>query len=212
MEIRTLVLNPFDENTYIVHDPETLEAAVIDPGCYNPAEEMELEEYISASGLNVKYLINTHCHLDHIFGNNFVKKTYDPEYLVPEKDMFLLEGGPQIASQFGLEMPPVGKPDGFYDESTIFRLGKFELKPLFTPGHSPGEFCLYCEKEGVLFAGDVLFNGSVGRTDLGYGDHDLLIDSIRTKLLVLPDETVVYPGHGDPTTIGVEKLHNPFLR
>lgn len=212
MEIRTLVFSPFDENTYVIHDPETLEAAVIDPGCYNPAEEMELEEYITASGLIVKYLINTHCHLDHIFGNNFVKRTWNPEYLVPEKDLILLEGGPQIARQFGLEMPPVDKPDGFYDESTIFRLGNLEIKPLFTPGHSPGEFCLYIEKEGVLIAGDVLFNGSVGRTDLGYGDHDLLINSIRTKLLVLPDETVVYPGHGDPTTIGREKVHNPFLQ
>ena len=211
MEIRTLVFNPFDENTYVIHDPVTLEAAIIDPGCYNPAEEMELEEYVTASGLKVKYLINTHCHVDHIFGNNFVKKTWSPEYLVPEKDLFLLEGGTKIARQFGLEMQPVDAPGGFYDENTPLTLGNIMIKPLFTPGHSPGEFCLYIEQEGVLIAGDVLFNGSVGRTDLGYGDHDLLINSIRTKLLTLPGETTVYPGHGEPTTIGHERVHNPFL-
>lgn len=211
MEIRTLVLNPFDENTYVIHDPVTLEAAIIDPGCYNPAEEMELEEYVTASGLTVKYLINTHCHIDHIFGNNFVKKTWSPEYLIPEKDLFLLEGGTNIARQFGLEMEHVEAPDGFYDENTLLTLGNIAIKPLYTPGHSPGEFCLYIEQEGVVIAGDVLFNGSIGRTDLGHGDHDLLINSIRTKLLTLPDETVVYPGHGEPTTIGQERVSNPFL-
>lgn len=211
MKVKSFVFSPFDENTYIIYDEASKEAAIIDPGCYAPNEEIELAEFVDEEQLIVKYLINTHCHLDHIFGNNFVKSKYNPQYLIPQKDLFLLENAPKMGSAFGIEMEEVSTPDGFYDENSVITLGVTEIKPLFTPGHTPGEYCLYIKSEGICIAGDVLFEQGIGRTDLWGGDHEILINSIRTKLLALPDETVVYPGHGNNTTIGNEKRFNPFL-
>lgn len=208
----SFTFNPFDENTYIIHDPVTLEAAVIDPGCFSAEEEKEIESYIKGERLNIKYLINTHCHIDHIYGNNFVNRKYNPEYLIPEKDLFLLENAQKMGISFGVYIENVDPPTGFYDESTKISLGEFTLKPLFTPGHTPGEYCLYEEKSGILIAGDVLFEGSIGRTDLWGGNHQTLLDSIHSELLILPDETIVLPGHGNLTRIGVEREHNPFLQ
>lgn len=211
MKVKSFVFSPFDENTYIIYDETTKEAAIIDPGCFSETEETTLVEFVEKEELVVKYLINTHCHLDHIFGNNFVKTKYNPKYLIPQKDLFLLENAPKMGSAFGIEMNEVIHPDGFYDEDTTFTLGDTEIKPLFTPGHTPGEYCLYSPSEGICIAGDVLFEQGIGRTDLWGGDYDILIQSIRTKLFTLPDETVVYPGHGNTTTIGNEKKTNPFL-
>ncbi len=211
MKVKSFVFSPFDENTFVIYDEVTKEAAIIDPGCYSEGEEAMLVEFIEEEQLNVKYLINTHCHLDHIFGNNFVKLKYNPNYLIPQKDLFLLENAPKMGSAFGIEMDEVLKPDGFYDEDTIFTLGATQIIPLFTPGHTPGEYCLYAESEGICIAGDVLFEQGIGRTDLWGGDYEILLHSIKTKLLTLPEETVVYPGHGNSTTIGSEKRLNPFL-
>lgn len=211
MKVKSFVFSPFDENTFVIYDEATKEAAIIDPGCYSKGEESLLSDFIETEKLSIKYLINTHCHLDHIFGNNYVKSKYNPKYLIPQKDLFLLENAPKMGSAFGIEMDEVKHPDGFYDENTIFTLGKTEIKPIFTPGHTPGEYCLYAPDEGICIAGDVLFEQGIGRTDLWGGDYDILIHSIKTKLLTLPDETVVYPGHGNPTTIGDEKRSNPFL-
>lgn len=211
MKVKSFVFSPFDENTFVVFDEVTKETAIIDPGCYNLEEEEELADFIEKNRLRVKYLINTHCHLDHIFGNNFVKQQYNPEYLIPAKDLFLLENAPKMGRAFGIEMEEVKLPDGFYDENYTFKIGQYILKPVFTPGHTPGEYCLYCAEENILIAGDVLFAGSIGRTDLWGGDYDILINSIKSKLLTLPDETIVYPGHGESTTIRKEKATNTFL-
>ncbi|GAB1349716.1 MBL fold metallo-hydrolase [Ignavibacteriales bacterium] len=211
MKIKSFVFSPFDENTFVVFDEVSKEAAIIDPGCYSKEEEETLLTFVTENELKIKYLINTHCHLDHIFGNNFVKSEFDPEYLIPAKDLFLLENAPKMGSAFGLEMEAVKLPDGFYDENYSFYLGESVLRPVFTPGHTPGEYCLYCAEEKILIAGDVLFAGSIGRTDLWGGDYDILIESIKTKLLVLPDDTIVYPGHGEPTSIGRERKTNSFL-
>ncbi|MBN8546575.1 MAG: MBL fold metallo-hydrolase [Ignavibacteria bacterium] len=211
MKIKSFVFSPFDENTFVVFDEVTKETAIVDPGCYSLEEEQELSDFIDENRLKVKYLINTHCHLDHIFGNNFVKRQYNPEYLIPAKDLFLLENAPKMGRAFGIEMEEVTLPDGFYDENYTFKIGRYIFEPIFTPGHTPGEYCLYCAEEKILIAGDVLFAGSIGRTDLWGGDYDILINSIKSKLLTLPDDTVVYPGHGESTTIGKEKATNTFL-
>jgi len=211
MKVKSFVFSPFDENTFVVIDEVTKETAIVDPGCYSLEEEQELSDFIDDNRLKVKYLINTHCHLDHIFGNNFVKRQYNPEYLIPAKDLFLLENAPKMGRAFGIEMEEVTLPDGFYDENYTFKIGRYIFEPIFTPGHTPGEYCLYCAEEKILIAGDVLFAGSIGRTDLWGGDYDILINSIKSKLLTLPDDTVVYPGHGESTTIGKEKATNTFL-
>ena len=189
-----------------------MEAAVIDPGNYNDDENMELKTTIEDENLNLLFLINTHCHIDHIFGNDFVKRTFDCRYLAPEKDVFILEMMPEQANLYGVEFIPSPVPDEFIEESTELKLGNLVGKFIFTPGHSPGEFCLLFKRERICFTGDVLFNMSIGRTDLWGGDHDTLMNSIKQKLLVLPDDMEIYPGHEKESTIGFEKKHNPFLQ
>lgn len=209
--INRFIVNPFMENTYIINDEETKESAVIDPGCIDSYESMQLEKFISENKLIVKYLINTHCHIDHILGCKFIKEKYNPVFLVPEKDMPLLNNAERQALTFGINMDPPPKPDNFITENLKINFGETEIKFLFTPGHTPGEYCLLLEKEKICISGDVLFNGSIGRTDLWGGDYNALINSITTKLLTLPDDFTVYPGHGESTTIGKEKRENPFL-
>ncbi|MDZ7623117.1 MAG: MBL fold metallo-hydrolase [Ignavibacteriaceae bacterium] len=211
VKVRVFTFNLFSENTIILWDDETKEAAVIDPGTSTLDEEKMLSDFISSENLEIKYLINTHCHIDHILGCKFVKEKYNPVYYAPEKDIPLLDHAQQQAQMFDiiLEEPP--KPEQLITETTEISLGNSILKFLFTPGHTPGEFCIYLEKEKICITGDVLFNESIGRTDLWGGDYNTLIDSIENKLFVLPDEVVIYPGHGDSSTIGYEKQNNPFL-
>ncbi|MCU0406398.1 MAG: MBL fold metallo-hydrolase [Ignavibacteriaceae bacterium] len=211
IKVKVFTFNLFSENTIILWDDETKEAAVIDPGTSSLDEEKTLADFISSEELSVKFLINTHCHIDHILGCKFVKEKYSPVYYAPEKDIPLLEHAQQQARMFDiiLEEPP--KPDRLINETTDISLGNSKLKFLFTPGHTPGEFCIYLEKEKICITGDVLFNESIGRTDLWGGDYNTLIESIENKLFVLPDEVVIYPGHGVTSTIGYEKQSNPFL-
>ena len=211
LKIQKFTFNPFSENTYIIWDDELFIGAVIDPGCFDTAEEKILSDFILQKNLSIKYLINTHCHIDHIFGCNFIKVNYNPKFLIPEEDLPLLENSTKQSEVFGLEIQPPPKPNEFITEETKIKLNDSELIFLFTPGHTPGEFCIYCENEKILIAGDVLFKGSIGRTDLWGGDYDTLINSIQTKILTLPDDVVVYSGHGEETTIGAEKKTNPFL-
>lgn len=211
VKVKVFTFNLFSENTIVLWEDETKEAAIIDPGTSTSDEEYILSDFISSNNLNIKYLINTHCHIDHILGCKFVKEKYCPVYYAPEKDIPLLEHAQQQAQMFDiiLEEPP--KPDRLIDETTEISLGNSKLKFLFTPGHTPGEFCIYLEKEKICITGDVLFNESIGRTDLWGGDYNTLIESIEKKLLQLPDDVVIYPGHGVSSTIGYEKLINPFL-
>lgn len=211
IRIQPFTFNLFSENTYVLWDEETLESAIIDPGCSDSDEENYLENFISNKNLNVKYLINTHCHIDHILGNEYIKKKYDPQYLIPEFDLPLLENAAEQARMFGLNYKYSAKPDEYLSEDKNINLGSAELKFLFTPGHTPGEYCIYIPSIKSCITGDVLFNDSIGRTDLWGGDYDTLIASINSKLLTLPEDTIIYPGHGDSSTIGKEKKFNPFL-
>ncbi|MCK9212254.1 MAG: MBL fold metallo-hydrolase [Ignavibacteriaceae bacterium] len=211
IEVKTFTFNPFSENSYLVWEKESRQAAVIDPGCFSSKEENELKNFILRKQLSVKYLFNSHCHLDHIFGNNFVLKEFQPQYFIPELDKTLLENAPTQARLFGMEMANVQPANSFFSEETSLFLGVDEIRFLFTPGHSPGEFCIYFPGNFVCFTGDVLFQNSIGRTDLMGGNYKTLIDSIKEKLFTLPEETIIYPGHGDSSTIGEEKEHNPFF-
>ena len=211
IKIKNFTFNLFAENTLVVWDDKTLESAIVDPGSSNSAEEKILEEFISSKKLKVKYLINTHCHIDHILGCRFVKEKYKPVYLVSELDLPLLKNAQKQADAFDIKMEDPPLPDQFINEETIIKLGDSVGKFIFTPGHSPGEFCIYFKEEKLCITGDVLFNEGIGRTDLWGGDYKTLIDSIESKLFKLPDDVKIYPGHGETSTIGHEKFNNPFL-
>jgi glyoxylase-like metal-dependent hydrolase (beta-lactamase superfamily II) len=211
MEIKIFTFNPFFENTFIIWDESTNEAAVIDPGMSDKNEQLEFKSFIDEKSLNLKYLINTHCHLDHILGCGFVKEEYNPVYYIPEKDLPLFDQADKQAEMFGIELDKLPKIDKFLSENEIISLGNESISNLFTPGHTPGEFCLHLKESDFCITGDVLFKEGIGRTDLYGGNYNILIHSIKSKLFSLPDEIVIYPGHGDKSTIGYEKLHNPFL-
>ena len=211
MQIKKFTFNPFMENTFVVWDEKSHEAAVVDPGMSDEMEELEVKSFIEESKLDIKYLINTHCHIDHVLGCRFIKENYNPVYYIPEKDLPLYNNAGKQAEMFGIEMSKLPKVDKYLTEGEKLLLGKESFSNLYTPGHSPGEFCLYFDESKFCITGDVLFRESIGRTDLYGGDYNTLIESIKTKLLTLPDDIVIYPGHGDESTIGYEKLHNPFL-
>jgi len=211
IEVKTFTFNPFSENTYVAWEKESKEAVVIDPGCFSLKEENELKDFIIEKQLDVKYLFNTHCHLDHIFGNNFVLKEFTPQYFIPELDKALLENAPTQARLFGMEMSKVKSTENFLSEDSSFWVGKEEIKFLSTPGHSPGEFSIYFPESELCFTGDVLFENSIGRTDLFGGNYQTLMKSIQNKLFTLRDETKIFPGHGGNSTIGREKRDNPFF-
>lgn len=211
MTIKIFTFNPFQENTYLIYD-DNKNAAIIDAGCMTEIEKNTLSKFISDQELQVKRILNTHLHIDHQFGNRYVSEKYDLKPEAAKEDEFLLERIAEQSKMFGL--PAQEKPQeigSYIEDNQEIKIGDISLKAIHAPGHSPGSMCLYAEKEGVLFAGDVLFHGSIGRTDLPQGDYATLIRSITNRLLVLPDETVVYCGHGPATTIGNEKINNPYL-
>ncbi len=210
VKVVTFTFNPFQENTYLLHD-ETKECIIFDPGCSNAAEKQELVSYIEKNDLKPVRLINTHCHLDHIFGNGFIASKYGLSLEIHKGELPVLAHAPKSAAMFGISVEPSPEPTNFIEEGDIITFGNAELKAILTPGHSPASLSFYCEADKFIIAGDVLFHGSIGRTDLPGGNFDTLINSIKTKLLVLPDDTKVYPGHMQATTIGFEKKHNPFL-
>lgn len=212
VNLKKFVFNPFNENTFIVWDDHTKESAVIDPGCSDEVEENELSEFIRNNDLIPKYLINTHCHLDHIWGCKYIKDKYNPEYLIPEDDLTLLKNASSQANMYNIQFNEPPEPDNFISEKLKIQLGESPIEFLFTPGHTPGEFCLYFPNENFCIVGDVIFRDSIGRTDLWGGDYSTLIDSITEKLLSLNDEVVIYPGHGEESTIGRERALNPFLK
>ncbi|MFC5268977.1 MBL fold metallo-hydrolase [Adhaeribacter terreus] len=211
MTVTGLTFNPFAENTYLLHD-ETKECVIVDPGCYDAAEKAKLKQFISDNGLKVVKLLNTHCHIDHVLGNKFVADTYNVGLEIHEADLPTLKAIPSYAPNYGFTNYEEVLPTTFLAENDIVSFGKTELKVIFAPGHAPGHVVFYDEKGKNLIGGDVLFQRSIGRTDLPGGDFDTLINSIKTKLFTLPEDVKVYPGHGPSTTIGEEKRENPFLR
>ena len=211
LKIKLFTFNVFSENTIIIWDDKSGDAAIVDPGTSSSTEENELLSFISSKDLRIKYLINTHCHIDHILGCSFVKEKFNPVYYAPELDLPLLDNAQQQAQMFDLDIdqPPI--PDKLITEQTEIMIGESKLQFLFTPGHTPGEFCIYIGEEKICITGDVLFKESIGRTDLWGGNYETLLNSIHEKLFLLPDDVVIYPGHGEPSTIGYEKQNNPFL-
>ena len=211
MQVKVLTFNPFQENTYIIYD-ETRECIIIDPGCYEEKEEIQLKSFIDENMLTPVKLINTHCHIDHVLGNKFVSDIWDIELYIHKEDLPLLKNAGNIGKMYGFENYEGSPyPKHFLEGESNVVFGNSELEIIFTPGHAPGHICLYSENDKFIIAGDVLFNGSIGRTDLPGGDYNTLINSIKTKLLPLDEETIVYCGHGPSTTIGKENETNPFL-
>ncbi len=209
LQIQSFVFNPLQENTYVLYD-ESGECVVIDPGCYEADERYELESFISDKNLTVKYLLNTHCHVDHVLGNYFVKEKYRVKFLMHQKDEQVLRAVKVYAPNYGFMQYHEALPDEFIEENQVITFGNQKLKVLFVPGHSPGHVAFYEESAGAVIGGDVLFYNSIGRTDLPGGNYQTLIDSIHKKLFTLPDNVIVYPGHGPETTVGFEKRTNPF--
>jgi len=211
LTVISFVFSPIAENTYVLYN-EAGDCIIIDPGCYFGNERRELEQYISENRLLPKYLLNTHCHLDHVFGNKFIHDTYMLEPYVHSNEQVVLENAGLAGLMWNLPFDNYTGGLQFLREGDVIRLGKDELKVLYTPGHSPGHVCFYCSAQHFVIGGDVLFMLGIGRTDLPGGNFETLVNSIRTRLLVLPDETIVYPGHGVSTSIGFEKANNPFLQ
>ncbi len=203
--------NPFQENTYVLYD-DTKECIIIDPGCYTAAERTQLKEFIAEAGLKPVRLINTHCHIDHVFGNKFVADTYGLTLEIHQGELIVLESMEMVCRQYGIPDIQISPAPGKYlAEGDEIKFGNTTLKALYTPGHSPASLSFYCEESNFVIAGDVLFQNSIGRTDLPGGDMNTLLTSIRQQLFPLPDDVRVYPGHGPATTIGYEKANNPFL-
>jgi glyoxylase-like metal-dependent hydrolase (beta-lactamase superfamily II) len=210
LEIQKFVVNPLQENSFLVFD-ETGECIFIDPGFYYGEEEDEVDYFIERKGLKPLKICNTHCHFDHIMGIEYLRNKYRIPFGAHIEDNFWIDGAVDQAQMFGFEMEPVQPANSGLTDGEILTLGNSTIRVIHVPGHSPGHVVFYFEKEKKLIAGDVLFYGSIGRTDLPGGDYNTLISGIRTKLFSLPDETVVYCGHGPETTIGFEKKYNPFL-
>jgi len=209
LQIQSFVFNPFQENTFVLFD-ETKECIIIDPGCSDEAERVQLKAFIDHQKLKVKLLLNTHCHIDHVLGNKFVKETYKVNLLIHRTEESTLKATEVYAPSYGFHLYQHQAPDAFLEDGDYIKFGNQSFEVLFVPGHSPGHVAFYSELTRVLIGGDVLFYNSIGRTDVPGGNHDLLINSIHTKFFVLPDHVRVYSGHGPETTIGFEKKTNPF--
>ena len=211
LSVQPFTFNPVQENTYIVYN-DAKECCIIDPGCYFASEEQQLVDFVEGNGLKPLYLLNTHCHLDHIFGNRFIHKRYGLPLHLHKLEKPVLDHGPVSGQMWQL---PFDNYDGelkYIDEDDTIKIGDEVLEILFTPGHSPGSLCFYSREHKFLIGGDVLFQGSVGRTDLPGGDFATLEESIKTKLYTLPEDVIVHPGHGESTTIGEEMKTNPFVK
>lgn len=212
MKIKQIQNNPFQENTYVVWDEASMEAAIVDCGALFPQEEERIEAFVSDNNLKVKYILNTHLHLDHCFGNAWAAERYGILPMAHKDDETLLARMGEQARMFGLPFEvKTEKLGGYLNDNDVLMLGENEIKVIHTPGHSRGGICFYIPSAGWLISGDSLFEGSIGRTDLEGGSYATLIKSITERLMTLPEETVVYPGHGPYTTIGNEKRMNPFL-
>ena len=211
MKVQSFTFNPFQENTYIIYD-ETKECLIIDPGCHTKKEENILQDFITNHSLNPVKLINTHCHIDHILGNKFVSDMWNIELYMHKADIPLLENAKSISALYGFNNYKLSpSPKHYLEDGDILKFGKNYFEVIYTPGHAPGHICLYNQENKLLIAGDVIFQTSIGRTDLPGGDYNTLMTSIKTKLLPLPKKTKIFCGHGPSTILEYEKQNNPFL-
>ncbi|MFA6401764.1 MAG: MBL fold metallo-hydrolase [Salinivirgaceae bacterium] len=212
MNYKTFIFSPFQENTYLLYD-DSKECVIVDPGNFYPQENQTLDAFITENNLKPVYIIQTHNHLDHLFGTQYLADKYQIPLACHADEVFWIENFKKTCAGYGLAIetqPPL--PSTFLTDGMVFIFGNTQLKVIHVPGHSAGGVAFYNAVDGLLFCGDILFNDSIGRADLPGGDYDQLIDGIKTKLLVLPEETKVFSGHGPATTIGKEKKSNPFLR
>lgn len=211
VNIHSFTFNPLQENTYLLWD-ETNECIVIDPGCYDKAEQNELTAYIEEKKLKLQYILNTHCHIDHVLGNYFLKNFYHVKIGIHKLEEPVLRAVKVYASSYGIYNYEETEPDFYINENENIKFGKSQMEVILIPGHSPGHVGFFIRNQKVCLSGDVLFFQSIGRTDLPGGNYETLLSSIKNKLLPLGDEVKIYPGHGPYTTIGQEKLTNPFLQ
>ncbi|MEF8811522.1 MAG: MBL fold metallo-hydrolase [Bacteroidales bacterium] len=210
IQVKTYAFNPFQENTYLIYD-ETQKCIILDPGCYFAEEQKELTDFIAENGLQPEYIVHSHGHVDHILGSDYLRNYYNIQSIMHKDDLEVLRKSKDFGEMIGIEIDQPTDPEIFINEGEKISFGNTSFDVLHLPGHSPGSIGLYNEKEQVIFAGDVLFRRGIGRTDLMGGDHATLIRNIKDKLLSLNDDTVVYPGHGDTTTIKEEKAENSLL-
>lgn len=212
MKIEIIPQNPWQVNTIILWD-ETGECIIIDPGCFDAAEKQQIVDFVTTNGLRPVRLLHTHLHLDHVFGTGFIAEKYNLKPEAHPDDEFFINQTKDYAAQFGvtIEQNPPGL-GGYLNEGEELTFGNSTLRIIHLPGHSPGGVAFYNENDKILVSGDVLFKDSIGRTDLPGGNLDTLLSNIKNKLFTLPDDTVVYPGHGPDTTIGYEMEENPFFK
>lgn len=211
LQVHQLAFNPFQENTYIISN-ELAQCWIVDPGMSNETERQEIVAFIRSNQLQPKAIINTHAHIDHILGVDFMAQQYQIPFYLHEKEMPILNNAANTAKMFGFQYDGVQTTAQYILEQKNFRLGNEEIEIRFVPGHSPGSIALYSKENNWVISGDALFAGGIGRTDLFMGDYETLIHSIKTQLLTLPDETRVYSGHGSSTNILTERQSNPFLQ
>ncbi|MEI6585371.1 MAG: MBL fold metallo-hydrolase [Sediminibacterium sp.] len=208
--VKVFKFSPIQENTYLLYN-DSHKAIIIDPGCYAAEEQETLKKFLTDNQLEPVQLLNTHCHLDHVFGNDWVHKTYGLELYIHPNEEKMLEFAPKSGENWGMPFINYSGPLHFLNQENTISLGQDQLTIRFTPGHSPGSISFYCAEQGFIISGDVLFYESIGRTDLPMASHEQLLNSIKEQILTLPDEVIVYSGHGRPTTIGHERKNNPFL-
>lgn len=209
VKLQVFTFNDFSENTYLLFNEAGL-AILVDPGCYYREEQEELHDFITENQLTITQVLNTHCHVDHVLGNYYSTERYKAPLFIPKGEEMVLKSVKVYAPNYGFQQYHEAEPTGFLAENSLLKLGEEVIRILSVPGHSPDHLAFYLEAEKIVIGGDVLFRESIGRTDLPGGNYETLIKSIHTKLFTLPDEVVIYPGHGPETTIGHEKKFNPF--
>jgi glyoxylase-like metal-dependent hydrolase (beta-lactamase superfamily II) len=211
MQIQSFVFNPFYENTYVLFD-DSKEAIIVDPGCYERHEKDQLTQFIEQNQLKPKLVVNTHCHIDHVLGNEFVKSQYNIPLWIPEGEKEVLASVVAYAPTWGIAQYQPAEVDKYLSSSDHIDFGNTSLNILFAPGHAPGHMMFFHEQEKQLIAGDVIFRDSIGRTDLPGGNHEQLLESVRKTVYTLPKDTTIYAGHGPTTTVEHEMNYNPFVR
>lgn len=211
LHVKIFLFNPLEENTYLVYN-ESNECIIIDPGCYYDDEKAQVADFITKNSLKPVKLLNTHCHLDHVFGNKFIAEEYGLTLHIHPNEKPLLEYAPASGLMWNIPFDNYMGELAWLHEGDVIELGNDRLKILFIPGHSPGSLGFYCENQGFVISGDTLFQLSIGRTDLPGGDFKVLESSIKSQLYKLPESTVIYPGHGPSTTVGMEKRSNPYVK
>ena len=211
MDVKSFVFNAFYENTYLLSS-SNLETLILDPGCYENFEKKELTDFIKTNKLKPIAIINTHCHIDHVLGNDYLKKLYEIPLWIPATENNLLKSVSTYAPTMGIQNYQEAQPNKLLSEKDVITFGSEKLEILYAPGHSEGHLMFYHAADKSLMAGDVIFRESIGRTDLPGGNFKTLEESIKNQVYTLPEAVKIYPGHGPSTTVGHEKKHNPFVK